>query len=182
MWTGRLWKGPLLPLPYPSPFWSCLDCFLFWLLVCRTSLPHHLRSLAPCPSDCSLNITSSKKPSLTSQVKVVTQGLHQHQPILILHVALITIWEFVNTSASWIFTWLDLLAEEQGHCLPCSPRTGAWHVVGAEYINNCWKHGVCVLAPLLTSCLILGKLFNFSVLQFLNLKTGIITVPNLGDC
>lgn len=74
MLTGKLWKGPLLPFPCHSPFCPCLDCFflvVFLLFVCRTSLPRHHCSLTPRPSDCSLNVTS-KKPSLTSQVKVVT--------------------------------------------------------------------------------------------------------------
>lgn len=75
-------EGTLLPFPPLTeiilPLFSvfALTLWLPQLFICRIFLPHYLWSLAPCPSDSSFNVASSKKPSLTSQVEVATLQLH----------------------------------------------------------------------------------------------------------
>lgn len=47
--------------------------------------------------------------------------------------------------------------------------------------HRSWSHTayIQVAAPPITSCMTLGKLLNLFMLQFLNHKTNIITIPNL---
>jgi hypothetical protein len=109
-WWWNFWTSlELLIIP---PGWLNTPGSILWLGLCNLiqksccvtynftssclSWLHRMQQVKGCPSDFSLNVTSTEGPYLTTQSKLVTKSFYQIT-LLILYIACI---------AKWLFSWL----------------------------------------------------------------------------